>query len=92
MTYGFEVRTGQLRWWHRSGSPLVAVVGSSRLDHVIIQAEIETFAVEATGEIRWRVAHSDVVAGVELLGGTLILSSYGGLVSALDPATGRTVS
>jgi outer membrane protein assembly factor BamB len=89
MTYAFEARTGELRWSHRSGSPLVAVIGSSRLGHVIIGAEIETFAVEANGEVRWRVAHSDVVAGMELLGGTLILRSYGGLVSALDPDTGR---
>jgi outer membrane protein assembly factor BamB len=91
-TYGLEARTGELRWLHRSGSPLVAVLGSSRLDHVLVQAEIETFAVEADGTVRWRVAHSDVVAGVELVGGRLVLSSYGGLVSALDPETGRTVA
>ena len=89
MTYGLEARTGELRWSHRSGSPLVAVLGSSRLEHVIVQAEIETFAIEADGEVRWRVAHSDVVAGAEIVGGRLVLTSYGGLVSALDPATGR---
>ncbi len=90
-TYGLEARTGALRWDHRSGSPVVAVLGSSRLDHVIIQAEIETFAIEASGEVRWRVGHSDVVAAAELIGGRLVLTSYGGLVSALDPATGRTL-
>ena len=89
VTYGLEARTGVLRWSHRSGSPLVAVLGSSRLEHVIVQAEIETFAIEANGEVRWRVAHSDVVDGAELVGGRLVLTSYGGLVSALDPATGR---
>ncbi len=90
--YGLEARTGELRWFHRSGSPLLAVLGSSRLDHVIVQAEIETFAIEADGTVRWRVAHSDVVAGAELVGGRLVLSSYGGLASALDPETGRAVA
>ena len=46
MTYGFEPRTGELRWTHRSGTPIVAILGSSRLPHVIVQAEIETFAIE----------------------------------------------
>jgi outer membrane protein assembly factor BamB len=87
--YALEDRTGELRWLHRSGSPLVAVLGSSRLEHVILQAEVETFALEADGEVRWRVAHSDVVAGAELVGARLVLTSYGGLVAALDPATGR---
>jgi outer membrane protein assembly factor BamB len=90
-TYGLEARNGALRWSHRSGSPVVAVLGSSRLEHVIVQAEIETFAIEASGEVRWRAGHSDVVAGAELVGGRLVLTSYGGLVSALDPDTGRTV-
>jgi outer membrane protein assembly factor BamB len=92
VTYGLEARTGELRWLHRSGSPLVAVLGSSRLDHVILQAEIETFAVEADGAVRWRVAHSDVVAGAELVGGRLVLSSYSGLIRALDPETGRGIA
>ncbi len=90
VTYGLEARSGLLRWSHRSGSPLVAVLGSSRLEHVIVQAEIETFAIEANGDVRWRVAHSDVVDGAELVGGRLVLTSYGGLVSALDPDTGRS--
>ena len=91
-TYGLEARSGELRWFHRSGSPLVALLGSSRLDHVISQAEVETFALEADGQVRWRVAHSDVVAGAELIGGRLVLSSYGGQVRALDPATGRAIA
>ena len=91
-TYGLEARTGDLRWLHRSGSPLVAVLGSSRLGHVIVQAEVETFAVEADGTVRWRVAHSDVVAAAELVGGRLVLSSYGGLIRALDPETGRGIA
>ena len=92
VTYGLDARSGELRWLHRSGSPLVAILGSPRLGHVIVQAEIETFALETDGEVRWRVAHSDVVAGAELTGGRLILSSYGGLVRALDPETGRGVA
>ncbi len=92
ITYGMAARTGELRWSHRSGSPVLAVLGSSRLSHVLVQAEIETFAVEADGEVRWRVGHSDVVAGVELVGGRLVLTSYAGLLSALDPATGRALA
>jgi hypothetical protein len=91
-TYGLEARTGELRWFHRSGSPIVAILGSPRLDHAIVQAEIETFALEANGEVLWRVAHSDVVAAAELVGGRLVLSSYGGLVRALDPVTGREIA
>ena len=89
VTYGLGARTGELRWSHRSGSPVQAVLGSSRLAHVLVQAEIETFAIEEDGEVRWRVGHSDVVAEAELVGGRLVLTSYAGMVSALDPATGR---
>ena len=89
LTYAFEARSGALRWSHRSASPLVGVFGSSRLDHVIIQGEIETFAVDAAGEVRWRVAHSDVVTEAELVGGRLVLASYSGQLTALDPLTGR---
>ncbi len=91
-TYGLATATGELRWFHRAGSPVVAILGSSRIDHVLVQAEVETFAIRADGEVRWRVAHSDVVAGAALVGGHLVLTSYGGLTSALDPATGRAVS
>ena len=89
VTYGLVARTGELRWSHRSGSPVLYVLGSSRLPHILVQAEIETFALEEDGEVRWRVGHSDVVAEAELTGGRLILTSYAGLVSALDPVTGR---
>lgn len=88
-TYGLEARTGELRWLHRAGSPVVAVLASSRLEHVIVQAEVETFALEPDGEVRWRATHSDVVAEAALVGGRLVLTSYGGLTSALDAATGR---
>jgi outer membrane protein assembly factor BamB len=92
LTYGFDARSGDLRWTHRSGSPILVVLGSSRLPHVIVQAEVETFALAADGEVSWRVAHSDVVIEAELVGGRLILTSYGGLLTALDPRTGLTAA
>jgi outer membrane protein assembly factor BamB len=88
VTYAFEARTGDLRWHHRSPTHLVAVIGSSRLDHVIVQSEIETFAIDASGEVRWRLAHSDVVAEANLVGGRLVLTSVDGQLQSLDPATG----
>jgi len=87
-TYAFDARTGELRWHHRSGSPLVAILGSPRLEHLLVQAEVETFAIDARGEVLWRVAHSDVVAAAELVGGRLVLTSYGGELRAIDATTG----
>ena len=89
MTYGFAARTGELRWSHRSHTPLVAIIGSARVGHVIVQAEIETFAIAADGEVLWRIAHSDVVAEAALVGGRLVLTSFSGQLSTLDPRTGR---
>jgi len=88
-TYGFESRSGALRWSHRSASPLIAVIGSPRLAHLVVQSEIETFAIEPDGTVGWRIAHSDVVTEAALVGGRLVLTSFGGLVSAIDPVTGR---
>ena len=68
---------------------MVTVLGSSRLSHVIVQSEVETLALDGEGAVRWRVAHSDVIAGAELVAGTLTLLSYGGDVVAFDPGTGR---
>jgi outer membrane protein assembly factor BamB len=87
--YGLEARAGTLAWSHRSATPILAVVASSRLRHVLVQAELETFALEADGSVAWRIAHSDVVTAVEMVGGRLVLTSYDGQHSALDPATGR---
>lgn len=94
--YGFEVyaltgRTGELRWHHGSRTPMLRVLGSPRLDHVIAQTELETFALRADGEVAWRAAHSDVVADAELMGGRLVLTSYAGLLQTLDPATGLSL-
>jgi hypothetical protein len=91
ITYGFDGRSGDLRWSHRSASPLLVVLASPRLAHVLAQAEVETFALEPDGTVAWRVAHSDVVTAAELVGGRLVLTSFTGAVSAIDPATGRAV-
>ena len=88
-TYGFDARSGELRWSHRSATPVVAVLASSRLPHVLAQAEIETFALEPDGTVAWRIAHSDVVTEAELVGGRLVLTSFSGEMTALDPASGR---
>jgi hypothetical protein len=89
--YGLDARSGALRWSLRSATPLVALLASSRLRHVLLQGELETFAVEADGTVAWRIAHSDVVVGAELVGGRLVLTAYGGGRNVLDPATGRTL-
>jgi len=89
-TFGLDVAGGDARWDHRSASPIIGLLGSSRLAHVIVQSEIETFAIEADGSVAWRVAHSDVVTAVELVGGRLVVTGFDGQVRAMDPATGRT--
>ena len=87
--YGLDARTGKAQWTHRSATPLLAAFASSRLRHVILQAELETFAIEADGTVAWRIAHSDVVTEAAMVGGRLVLTGYGGGVNALDPSTGR---
>lgn len=89
-TFGLDAATGEARWEHRSASPLIALLGSPRLPHVIVQSEIETFALEADGTVAWRVAHSDVVTEADLIGGRLVLTGFDGQVNALDPVTGRS--
>ena len=88
-TYGIEAATGARHWEHRSATPLIGLFGSSRLPHVIVQAEIETFAIEGDGTVAWRVAHSDVVTNAELVGGRLVLTSFTGQLTTLDPGSGR---
>ena len=88
-TFGLAASTGDRHWEHRSATPIVGLFGSSRLAHVLVQSEIETFAIEADGTVAWRVAHSDVVTAAELIGGRLVLTGFGGQVNALDPSTGR---
>jgi hypothetical protein len=88
-TFALDVASGEDRWEHRSATPILALFGSPRLAHVLVQAELETFAVEPDGTVAWRVAHSDVVTSAELVGGRLVLTAFGSQVSALDPTTGR---
>lgn len=88
-SFGLEVAGGDVRWEHRSATPLIGLLGSSRLAHVLVQSELETFAIEPDGTVAWRVAHSDVVTAVELVGGRLVLTGFDGQLSAIDPATGR---
>lgn len=88
--YALDGAGGELRWSHRCGSPILAVIGSSLLGHVIVQSEVETFALDAGGEVVWRLAHGDVVVAAEMIGGRLVLTSYGGDRITLDTATGRS--
>lgn len=90
--YGIDARTGIPAWRHRSATPVLAVFASSRLRHVVLQAELETFAIEADGAVAWRIAHSDVVTEAAMVGGRLVLTGYGGGVNAIDPATGRSAA
>lgn len=95
--YGFRVyalgaRTGELRWSRDSGTPLIAILASSRLGHVIVQSEVETLALDAEGEVVWRVPHSEVIIDADLVGGRLVLGAWGGAHLALDPMTGRMVA
>lgn len=89
-TFGLDAASGDVRWEHRSATPLIGLLGSSRLAHLLLQSELETFAIEPDGTVAWRVAHSDVVTAVELVGGRLVLTGFDGQLSALDPATGRS--
>lgn len=87
--YGLDARAGELRWSHRSATPILAVLASSRWRHVLVQSELETFAIEADGTVAWRIAHSDVVTAAALIGGRLVLTSYAGQQNVLDPASGQ---
>lgn len=88
-TFALDAATGEVRWEHRSATPVIALFGSSRLSHVLVQAELETFALDPDGSVAWRIAHSDVVTAADLLGGRLVLTGFDGQVNALDPTTGR---
>ena len=86
--YAFGARTGTLAWNHQTGTPVVELIASPRFDHVIVQSEIETWAIRGDGEVRWRLAHSDIVGAAELIGGRLILTSVHGEAQSIDPNTG----
>jgi hypothetical protein len=92
--YGFHLyalghRTGELAWSHASATPIVAVLASPRLDHSLLQTELETLALRQDGEVAWRATHSDVIVAAELVSGSLVLTSYGGQHLALDARSGQ---
>ena len=89
LVYGLDARTGDLRWSHKSGTPTVAILASARLDHVIVQTELETLALRPDGSVAWRAAHSDVISEAQLVAGKLDLTSYSGAHVYLDARTGE---
>jgi hypothetical protein len=89
-TYALAGRTGDLRWSHGLGTPIVDLLGSSRLPHVIAQGEIETVALREDGSVVWRAAHDEVITEAALVGGRLVLTGYDGRTRAMDPLSGRT--
>ena len=91
-TFGLDATTGEARWEHRSATPLIGLFGSPRLDHVVVQSELETFAIESDGTVAWRIAHTDVVTAAEFIGGRLVLTGFDGQVNAVDPVTGRATA
>ncbi len=91
--YGFRVyalgaRTGDLGWSYASGTPALAILASSRLDHVLLQTELETIALRDDGSVAWRAAHSDVITEAQLIAGRLDLTTYSGTHVYLDARTG----
>ena len=90
--YAFEARSGALRWSHGGATPLVGLVGSSRLGHVLLQGELETTALRADGTVSWRATHDDVITAVELVAGRLVLGTWSGQAVVLDPTTGARSS
>lgn len=87
--YALEARSGALAWSHTSGTPVLAVLSSTRLDHVILQTELETIALRTTGSVAWRAAHDEVIVEAQLIAGRLDLTTYAGGHVYLDAATGR---
>jgi hypothetical protein len=93
--YGFGVyalgaRTGELAWSHATGTPSVAILASSRLDHVVLHTEVETLALRTDGSVAWRAAHSDVVVEARLVADRLDLTTYSGQHLYLDARTGQS--
>jgi hypothetical protein len=92
--YGFRLyalgsRSGDLAWSYGSGTPTLAILASSRLDHVLLQTELETIALREDGEVAWRAAHSDVIIEAQLIAGRLDLTTYSGQHVYLDARTGQ---
>jgi hypothetical protein len=82
-------RMGELAWSYASGTPTVAILASARLDHILLQTEIETIALRADGSVAWRAAHADVIVGAQLVAGRLDLTTYSGQHLYLDARSGE---
>ena len=87
--YALRARSGELAWSHATGTPAIAVLASSRLDHILLQTELETIALSATGDVLWRAAHSDVITEAQLIAGRLDLTTYTGQHIYLDARSGQ---
>jgi hypothetical protein len=87
--YAMDARTGELRWLHQSGTPTLAVLASSRLDHVVLQTELETLAIRDDGSVAWRAVHSDVITEAQIVAGRIDLTTYGGQHVYLDARSGQ---
>jgi hypothetical protein len=87
--YAFVARSGELAWTRTTGTPQVSILASARLDHVLLQTELETFALRSDGEVAWRAAHSDVITAAQVVAGRLDLTTYGGQHLYLDARTGQ---
>ena len=87
--YAFRARSGELAWTRTTGTPQISVLASARLDHVVLQTELETYALRADGEVAWRAAHSDVITAAQIIAGRLDLTTYGGQHLYLDARTGQ---
>jgi len=87
--YALRSRTGELVWSYASGTPILAVLASTRLDHVLLQTELETIALRDSGDVAWRAAHSDVITDAQLVAGRLDLTTYSGQHVYLDARTGE---
>ena len=87
--YALRARTGELAWSYVTGTPALAVLSSTRLEHVLLQTELETLALRDDGDVAWRAAHSDVITDAQLIAGRLDLTTYGGQHVYLDARTGQ---
>jgi hypothetical protein len=87
--YALNGRSGELDWSHATGTPTIAILASSRLDHVILQSELETIALDPAGGVVWRAAHNDVITDAQLIAGRLDLTSYSGQHVYLDARSGQ---
>lgn len=89
MAYALASRTGELTWKQATGTPTVSVLASSRLEHVLLQTELETLAIRADGTVAWRATHSDVITHARLVAGRLDLTTYSGAHVYLDAQSGQ---